>query len=130
MNTVYRRPRARDGRRVPIDFDAILASDAFKAISVPDGTDAAANQSSSYKPTFVPTTSSSDITPSTRACQPVQRPTPRTAQNEHGHRIDLGVYNVDEVQICLMGSSGSEGEYVSVGGIRLNGNGGGTGGGE
>lgn len=56
------------------------------------------------------------VVPSTRARHPVQRPTPRAAQNEHGHRIDLGEYIVDEVQICLVGSSGSEGEYVSVGG--------------
>jgi len=33
LNTVYRKPRARDGRRVPFDCDAILASDAFTQIS-------------------------------------------------------------------------------------------------
>lgn len=115
---------------MPFDFNAILASDAFKAISVPDGADAAANQASSYEPTFVPPTSTSDITPPTRAHRPVRRPTSRAAENDHGHRIDLGAYNVDEAQICLMGSSGLEGEYVSVGGIRLNADGDGSGGGE
>lgn len=119
INTVYRRPRARDGRRVPFDFEAILASSAFRDISVPDGTDANADQALSFDPTFVPLSSSTGITPSTRAHQPVQRPTPAGVQNNHGYRINLGAYNVDEVQICLMGSSGSEGEYVSVGGIRL-----------
>lgn len=65
--------------------------------------------------------SSSGISPSTRSRHPVQRPSPRAAQNDHGYQIDLGVYDVDKVQTCLMGSSGSEGEYVSIGGIRLDG---------
>jgi activating signal cointegrator complex subunit 1 len=33
--------------------------------------------------------------------------------------IDLGVWDVDEVQICEMGSYGPEGEYVSCGGCSL-----------
>lgn len=123
MNTVYRRPRARDGRRVPFDFDAILSSDAFKQISI---------ARPPANPTIAPPSSSTGIIPSTRTRthQSVRRPTQRAAQNEHEHRTDLGVYSVDEVQICLMGSSGPEGEYVSVGGIRLEEGGVGGGGGE
>lgn len=56
----------------------------------------------------------------------VQRP---LIHHVHGHAIDLGAHDVDDVQICLMGSSDSEGEDVSVGGVRLDGAGGDGGGG-
>jgi activating signal cointegrator complex subunit 1 len=36
-----------------------------------------------------------------------------------GGGIDLGEWEVDEIQICEMGSHGAEGEYVSCGGIRV-----------
>ena len=32
-------------------------------------------------------------------------------------QVDFGTYDVDEVQICEMGSHGPENEYVSCGGI-------------
>lgn len=66
----------------------------------------------------MPPFSTSGAASSALVRHPVQRPLPH---HDHGHRIDLGEYDVDEVQICLMGSSGAEGEYVSVGGIRLDG---------
>lgn len=102
------------------DFEAIRASDAFKLISV-------IRPSADHK---IVSPSSTGITPSTRALQLVQRPTPAGVQNDLGHRIDLGSYVVNEIQICLMGSSGAQGEYVSVGGIRLDGGRGGHGGGD
>jgi activating signal cointegrator complex subunit 1 len=33
--------------------------------------------------------------------------------------VDLGVWDVDEVQICQMGSHGPENEYISCGGISV-----------
>jgi activating signal cointegrator complex subunit 1 len=33
--------------------------------------------------------------------------------------VDLGAWDVDEVQICEMGSHGPENEYVSCGGVSL-----------
>ncbi|KIJ59283.1 hypothetical protein HYDPIDRAFT_100984, partial [Hydnomerulius pinastri MD-312] len=34
-------------------------------------------------------------------------------------KVDFGTWNVDEIQICKMGSYGPEGEYVSCGGLSL-----------
>lgn len=114
LNTVYRRQRARE-KAGSACLRAILASDAFKQISVtrppadaagPGESPIAKRESATASPSL-----STGVTPSTS----VERPNPRATQNERGHRIELGGYNVDEVQICLMGSSGPEGEYVSVG---------------
>lgn len=33
--------------------------------------------------------------------------------------VNLGTWDIDEIQICEMGSHGPEGEYVRVGGISL-----------
>jgi activating signal cointegrator complex subunit 1 len=33
--------------------------------------------------------------------------------------VDFGVWDVDEIQICEMGSIGPEGEYISCGGCSL-----------
>lgn len=117
LNTVYRRPRARSGRRVPFDFEAILSSSAFKQISVPLPPAAAAGPGASPIAKIESVTASPTLSPGVTPSTSVQRPNPHAAQNEHGHRIDRGAYNVDEVQICLMGSSGPEEEYVSVGSV-------------
>ena len=34
-------------------------------------------------------------------------------------QVDFGTYDVDEIQICEMGSHGPDNEYVSCGGIVL-----------
>lgn len=33
--------------------------------------------------------------------------------------VNFGTWDVDEIQICRMGSFGAEGEYVSSGGVSL-----------
>lgn len=68
---------------MPFDFEAVLASDAFREISF-------------VCPPADPTISTAGIHTPTHSRLPVQRPTPRATQNESGHRINLGVYNVEE----------------------------------
>ncbi|KAI0773467.1 AKAP7 2'5' RNA ligase-like domain-containing protein [Irpex lacteus] len=79
----------RRGPRQPFSYADVIASDAFRSIE--RQTSAAGADSSQ--------------TTSVRGKKPIA--------------IDLGEWEVDELQICKMGSWGPEGEYVSVGKISL-----------
>ncbi|PCH40591.1 hypothetical protein WOLCODRAFT_68100 [Wolfiporia cocos MD-104 SS10] len=90
LNTVYRKPRSRD--RQPFSFSSILSSAVLRAIAV--------NALSVGAPAAVVAAGSST----------------QSAILEKGPvSVDLGEWDVDEVQICEMGSWGPEGEYVCVG---------------
>ncbi|KDQ49525.1 hypothetical protein JAAARDRAFT_42860 [Jaapia argillacea MUCL 33604] len=92
INTIYRKPSSR-GPRIPFSYPAILASSAFQRVSQVQGGGG---------------TSSHPLSQS---------------QNNRNHNVpvdvDFGSWDVDEIQVCKMGSWGPEGEYVSVGGISL-----------
>jgi activating signal cointegrator complex subunit 1 len=96
VNTVYRKPRPRGGKRIPFTYTDLLTSPWFSRPENP-----------------VP---SHEVTP--------QRLTQSTSNaGHHSPRgpisVDFGTWDVDEVQICEMGSHGPEGEYVCVGKIDL-----------
>ncbi|KAI0317856.1 hypothetical protein OF83DRAFT_1163714 [Amylostereum chailletii] len=91
INTQYRRPRAR-GPRQPFSYASIVESAALRAIALSpaSSTTALSSEGSQRRAKQIP-------------------PIP----------VKLGVWDVDEIQICEMGSSGPEGEYVRVGGCSL-----------
>jgi len=104
INTTHRKPRSKTHRRQPFSYWSILASTAFKAVS----TDAPVLPIST---TAITTT----VTSSTGAVSADRQKTCRPAS------VDFGVWEVDEIQICQMGSHGPDGEYVSCGGVMIDG---------
>ncbi|KAL4244527.1 Activating signal cointegrator 1 complex subunit 1 [Abortiporus biennis] len=85
LNTVYRKPKPKGGFRVPFSYPAVIESQAFRSIEK--------------------VRVEGDDDPSVS-----QRP-----RGKSPICIDLGEWNVDEIQICEMGSWGVEGEYICVG---------------
>ncbi|KZT69482.1 hypothetical protein DAEQUDRAFT_726430 [Daedalea quercina L-15889] len=101
LNTIYRKPRPKNGWRTHFSFNSILASDALRAIALEPDTLLTGGDGSEEGDT-------AESKGKGRA----------GAKNEPVH-VDLGAWDVDEVQICEMGSHGPEGEYVCVGKIAL-----------
>lgn len=89
INTTYRKPRPR--QRTPFSYASILEAPALKAIETHSGD-----------------RSGTTDTPagSTRGNEKPRGKSPIS--------IDLGTWDIDEIQICEMGSWGPEGEYVCV----------------
>ncbi|CCM05511.1 uncharacterized protein FIBRA_07734 [Fibroporia radiculosa] len=87
LNTVYRKPRGKG--RLPFSYSSVLASPALRTVisprSISDPLGAAPGMSSLAGLKAGPA------------------------------RVDLGDWDIDEIQICEMGSWGPEGEYVCVG---------------
>jgi activating signal cointegrator complex subunit 1 len=90
LNTSHRKPRGR-----PFSYPALLNSSALRSLTDhvhPEAdTDTAAQTATHGSPPLCST----------------------------AVPVDLGTWDVDEVQICAMGSHGPEGEYVSCGAITL-----------
>lgn len=100
LNTTHRQPKSKGkfGRRIPFSFTEVCASEALRSIS--------------------------HVNQAIVGSDPLDNPDVST-EDEAGHtggpapkrfavEVDLGTYDVDEIQICLMGSKGPEGEYVCV----------------
>ncbi|KAI0073014.1 hypothetical protein K474DRAFT_1686391 [Panus rudis PR-1116 ss-1] len=96
VNTIYRKPRGKG--RTPFSYAAIIASEAFRAVERPPEAAAAVIVSEMN-------VSTSSTREKTRGRAPLH--------------VDFGDWDVDEIQICEMGSHGPEGEYVCVGKISL-----------
>jgi len=96
INTVYRKPRPQGGKRIPFAYVDLLASSWFSQPEI-----------------FIPP---DKVTPQrlTQLSSGVSHHPPRGPVS-----VDFGTWDVDEVQICEMGSHGPEGEYVCVGKIPL-----------
>ncbi|THH14096.1 hypothetical protein EW146_g6195 [Bondarzewia mesenterica] len=105
LNTTYRKPKPR-GPRHPFSYTDILQSIAFRSISAveDEGTDTESNT-----PPSLPL-AASHATP-----EVINRREKGIMPTD----VTLGLWDVDEIQICKMGSWGSEGEYVRVSGISL-----------
>ncbi|KAI5114761.1 hypothetical protein M0805_001510 [Coniferiporia weirii] len=146
LNTVHRKPRATNEQRVPFSFADVLASDAFKAISMePTTSSTAINRvHSRIKTTFVgaKVDLSSNVSVKESSLEDtdemhhlgltkmsLENPPDSPAElgrvpwvrdpKPQDQRVDLGTHAVSEIQICKMGSWGAEGEYVCVGKICL-----------
>jgi activating signal cointegrator complex subunit 1 len=146
LNTIYRKPRpkskGRGGARVPFDYPALLRTPAFAQVRVGEdpawllSTDAtessvepaglgsagleAADATDAAQPAGVVVDEDEEIAAATGVganarAAPLLAPRART----HPVRVDLGTWDVDELQICEMGSHGPEGEYVCVARIAL-----------
>jgi len=103
INTVYRKPKPRDGKRMPFSYRELLNSSWFFPQSsshpygsVVEGSTAAAETSLSRSPVAFSTSASDRL-----------------------KNVDFGIWDIEEAQICEMGSWGTEGEYISVGSIPL-----------
>jgi len=96
VNTVYRKPRPRGGKRVPFTYTDLLRSPWFCR---PE------NSIPSHEETTQRLTQSTSSAGNHPPRSPVS--------------VDFGTWDIDEVQICEMGSFGPEGEYVCVGKIDL-----------
>jgi activating signal cointegrator complex subunit 1 len=115
INTIYRRPRHK-GPRLPVSYSAILASPAFSSIAVAAA--AATNEAAPPEPATDDAGAGAPDTGDAEA--PAGRPRPKAKRAKQAPvGVDLGVWTVDEVQICEMGSHGPEGEYVCAGKIAL-----------
>ena len=103
INTTHRKPRSRANRRQPFSYSAILASTALQDITAP------------LLPTNITYKHEHDCEFSRNmTASPDRRPRDCGAVS-----VDLGSWQVDEIQICQMGSHGAEGEYISCGGCAL-----------
>jgi activating signal cointegrator complex subunit 1 len=98
LNTIYRKPRPKGnhGQRVPFDYLSVLSSPSFSSIRVGPPPDWLSSLNSDGKGKG-------------KANRVKTLPVP----------VDLGTWDVDEVQICEMGSHGPEDEYVCVGKIQI-----------
>jgi len=93
LNTTYRKPRA-NGPRVPFSYSTVCSSAAVASL--------AAQNAAALQPSATPASA--------------PRPPRRGEPNNASHRpvsVSLGTWNIDEIQICRMGSWGSQGEYVA-----------------
>ncbi|KAL0068087.1 hypothetical protein AAF712_004747 [Marasmius tenuissimus] len=104
INASHRKPSSK--RHILFSYDDILASQALHHIQVSSALETPDDTVPTASPEVSRVGKISEIasaeTSSTRVVQ-----------------VDLGSYTVSEIQLCVMGSHGSEGEYVSVGGISL-----------
>ncbi|KAJ8081838.1 hypothetical protein PM082_007684 [Marasmius tenuissimus] len=104
INASHRKPSSK--RHIVFSYDDILASQALHHIQVSSALETPDDTVPTASPEVSRVGKISEIasaeTSSTRVVQ-----------------VDLGSYTVSEIQLCVMGSHGSEGEYVSVGGISL-----------
>ena len=92
---------------------AVITSEAFKKISSANPIDAGETYNTLMD-------ADRDVEGHISSIGSASKPKPSNSPVLHtGHQVDLGTYNVGEVQICLMGSWGPEQEYVSVGTINL-----------
>lgn len=85
LNTTYRKPKLRDGKRVPISYSGLIDAPFFSLAS--------------------------DVM--------VECATSEPSRSRTLKRVNFGTYDIDELQICKMGSWGQDGEYVSVDRIPL-----------
>jgi len=98
INTTHRKPRPKTHRRQPFSYSSILGSTAFQGIISTDAP---------ILPDVTLRTATATSTTSVISADQTRRPA----------SVDFGVWEVDEIQICQMGSHGPEGEYVSCGGM-------------
>jgi len=97
INTSHRKgPPAK--RRELFSYDEILVSDALRDIQF-------------SKPTEP---GDGAILPTSESLSPEAR-----SRADRTVEVSLGTYTVREIQLCIMGSHGPEGEYISVGGVSL-----------
>ena len=107
LNTIYRKPRTKE--RTYFSYASVLTSDALRSIALePDSL------------TAPPATGEPEGTDEGAADQAHKgKAKERGPRRRNPVRVDLGTWDIDEVQICEMGSHGPEGEYVCVGKIAL-----------
>jgi len=95
INTAHRKPRPPGGKRIPFAYPDLVTSPWFSR----------------------PDTSSIPSLPQSSSAQVVSNTGYRSTRGPVS--VDFGTWDIDEVQICEMGSQGPEGEYVCVGRISL-----------
>ncbi|KAH7105204.1 kinase A anchor protein [Auriculariales sp. MPI-PUGE-AT-0066] len=106
VNTIYRKPRSKS--RIPFDYASIRQSAAVASILEPQP---ATRQSLAAPP--------EDAQPEAAAAPTSRKDDGRRRLNKPELHIDLGVWTVDEVQLCEMGSHAEDGAYVCVGSVPL-----------
>ncbi|KAK1226211.1 hypothetical protein PQX77_010793 [Marasmius sp. AFHP31] len=104
INTSHRKPSSK--RHILFSYDDILASQALHDIQI---------LSAPETPDDTVATASPEVS---RVAKPSEMASAETSSARVA-QVDMGSYTVSEIQLCIMGSHGSEGEYVSVGGISL-----------
>jgi activating signal cointegrator complex subunit 1 len=134
LNTTYRKPRPKGkyAKRISFDYLSILRSPAFEAIRVGDspswlssvevGQTVPKHGGEASKERVL----DEDEEARNETASPVAATILDSASVSTGGKVkalpvhvDLGTWDVDELQICEMGSFGPEGEYACAGRISL-----------
>ncbi|KAH9831484.1 uncharacterized protein C8Q71DRAFT_782775 [Rhodofomes roseus] len=124
LNSIYRKPRHQYKGRIPFSFASILKSDAFRTIALePDTLAVLVDEPGGGGSTELVSTEVDAAEPSVANGDGGGKGKGK-AQGGGGRKwepvpVSLGVWDVDEIQICEMGSHGPEGEYLAVGKIVL-----------
>lgn len=130
INTIYRKPSNRG--RQPFSFPSVVESVAFRRISSAVHNtrpntfqEAKTIVASDYMSSKSKSTGRENAT-GELARFPATASQDTSRQEQDGRStasgpfyVNLGVWTIDEMQICKMGSHGPNNEYVSVGGIYL-----------
>lgn len=74
------------------------------------------NLSMSALPQIIPSSSNPSSNPSN---VPMKSPGHSVVKNPPSVSVNLGIFNVEEIQLWVMGSHGPNNEYISCGGIVL-----------
>uniref|UniRef100_A0A0W0FRT8 A-kinase anchor protein 7-like phosphoesterase domain-containing protein n=1 Tax=Moniliophthora roreri TaxID=221103 RepID=A0A0W0FRT8_MONRR len=128
LNTSWREPSSK--RHLLFSFDDVLRSTALADIRVaPQSSIGSATQtmisveskSSMQGSAEARTSVEKTIVPGQEILQVVleKKETVTSTETERLVDVDMGTYTVSEIQLCVMGSHGPEGEYVSVGSVSL-----------
>jgi activating signal cointegrator complex subunit 1 len=127
INTIYRTPKSLD--RIPFDYLGVLGSSAVTDISAgptPEWlTRALARRDASSKgPGAVTGTDEAEPTSDASSGELIRKMENTTKRPQHQIpawpvRVDLGTWDIDELQMCDVYSRGPEGEYVPVHSISL-----------
>ncbi|KII90527.1 hypothetical protein PLICRDRAFT_536428 [Plicaturopsis crispa FD-325 SS-3] len=135
VNTIYRKPKPKGGRRIPFSYDALLRSAAFRDIggAMPEEIRSLLGEGSAPPTIAHSQTAAGGVDALVEEVGAMrvttERDEPRSGKDTGASKlkrlakvpvsVDFGTWDVGEVQICAMGSYGEEGEYVSCGGIHL-----------
>ncbi|KAG2010611.1 hypothetical protein CC2G_013422 [Coprinopsis cinerea AmutBmut pab1-1] len=105
LNTSHRKPH----RRIPFSYDDILSSNACNLIATSRSEQMGPGQSQNKaeEGSINSQIESAELNPG------------RSRRGSSALPVTVGVYDVNDVQLWVMGSRGPNNEYVSLGGIRL-----------
>ena len=118
LNTKDRKSESREKRnyvkRIPFSFKDIRESAVIqKCINKVNTSTAFSEDNTSLQKSSAP------LNPSSSSSTNSNTDTRRERSSKTALSLDLGTYDISEIQICRMGSRGPEGEYVCVGRINI-----------